>query len=99
MVAPSNLQEIPTAQRFNVKVSGRGDVPMMFAHGFGCDQSMWRFVAPAFADDYRLISFDYLGHGDADTRSYSSARYQSLSAYAEDVLAICRDQRVEHGVF
>ena len=87
------------SSRFNVHVSGKGSIPMMFAHGFGCDQNMWRFVAPAFADDYRLILFDYLGHGGSDASAYEPARYSSLDGYADDVLRICDALGVEHGVF
>ena len=72
---------------------------MVFAHGFGCDQNMWRLVAPAFEQDYRVILFDYLGHGGSDVSAYDPARYSTLDGYAGDVLAICRELNVEHGVF
>ncbi|HEV7574057.1 MAG TPA: alpha/beta hydrolase [Thermoanaerobaculia bacterium] len=74
--------------RNNVKVSGRGTQPMMFAHGFGCDQAMWRFVTPAFEPDYRVILFDYVGSGNADVAAYDPQRYASLDGYAQDVLDI-----------
>jgi sigma-B regulation protein RsbQ len=86
-------------QRHNVKISGTGSVPMLFAHGFGCDQNMWRHVAPAFEHAYRVILFDYLGHGRSDRSAYDPARYESLDGYAEDVLAICNDLDIHHGVF
>jgi sigma-B regulation protein RsbQ len=76
--------------RNNVKASGSGTQPMMFAHGFGCDQTMWRFVAPAFEADYRVILFDYVGSGKADASAYDPERYSSLQGYAQDVLDICR---------
>ncbi|HEV7428020.1 MAG TPA: alpha/beta hydrolase [Thermoanaerobaculia bacterium] len=75
--------------RNNVKVSGSGPQPMMFAHGFGCDQTMWRFVAPAFEADYRVILFDYVGSGKADVTAYDPERYATLNGYAQDVLDIC----------
>lgn len=62
---------------------------MIFAHGFGCDQNMWRFVAPAFEADYRTILFDYVGSGKSDLRAYSAERYGDLNGYAQDVLDIC----------
>ena len=86
-------------QRHNVHVSGQGTVPMMFAHGFGCDQNMWRHVAPAFERDYKVILFDYLGHGQSDRTAYDASRYDALDGYAEDVLAICRELDLKHGVF
>ena len=74
--------------RNNVRVLGRGTQPMLFAHGFGCDQNMWRFVAPAFADDYRVVLFDYVGSGKSDLGAYDPERYGSLEGYAADVLDV-----------
>lgn len=75
--------------RNNVRVSGSGTQPMLFAHGFGCDQNMWRYIAPAFESDYKVILFDYVGSGKSDLESYDPERYSSLEGYAEDVLDIC----------
>jgi sigma-B regulation protein RsbQ len=86
-------------KRHNVNVTGKGTVPMLFAHGFGCDQNMWRHVAPAFEDAYKVILFDYLGHGQSDRSAYDRTRYETLDGYVDDVLAICRDLDVRHGVF
>ena len=74
--------------RNSVRVFGSGKQPMLFAHGFGCDQNMWRFVTPAFADDYRIIVFDYVGSGKSDQSAYDAARYSSLAGYAQDVLDV-----------
>jgi sigma-B regulation protein RsbQ len=76
--------------RNHVKVFGAGTQPMMFAHGFGCDQNMWRLVTPAFEDDYRIVLFDYVGSGRSDLSAYDPERYGHLDGYAEDVLEICR---------
>jgi sigma-B regulation protein RsbQ len=77
--------------RNNVAVSGVPDGrPMVFAHGFGCDQHMWRFVAPAFADRFRVITFDHVGAGGSELSAYDADRYSSLSAYASDIVEICR---------
>jgi sigma-B regulation protein RsbQ len=75
-------------QRNNVRVSGSGTQPMLFAHGFGCDQNMWRFVAPAFADDYKIVLFDYVGSGKSDLAAYDPERYSRLDGYAQDVLDV-----------
>ncbi|MEP0547066.1 MAG: alpha/beta hydrolase [Rhodothermales bacterium] len=75
--------------RNHVTVSGRGAQPILFAHGFGCDQTMWRFVAPAFEDDYRVVLFDYVGAGRSDLKAYDAHRYSHLEGYARDVLDIC----------
>jgi sigma-B regulation protein RsbQ len=68
---------------------------MLFAHGFGCDQNMWRDVWPAFADRYRIVLFDHVGAGSSDLRAYDPERYARLDAYADDVLAICRELELD----
>ena len=84
----------------NVKLAGREDgQPMVFAHGFGCDQNMWRFVAPAFEDGYRTVLFDHVGAGGSDLSAYSPARYGALQGYADDVLQICRELELEDVIF
>ena len=75
-------------RRNNVQVRGRGTQPMLFAHGFGCDQNMWRYVAPAFEDRYKLVLFDYVGSGRSDISSYDPKRYGDLRGYAQDVLDV-----------
>ncbi|MET0404880.1 MAG: alpha/beta hydrolase [Cystobacter sp.] len=77
--------------RNNVKRLGQGRQPMLFAHGFGCDQNMWRFVTPAFANDYQLVLFDYVGSGRSDLRAYNAERYANLNGYAQDILDICAE--------
>jgi sigma-B regulation protein RsbQ len=74
--------------RNNVRFSGRGTQVMLFAHGFGCDQSMWRYVAPAFEADYKVVLFDYVGCGKSDWSAWNEERYGSLRGYARDVLDI-----------
>jgi sigma-B regulation protein RsbQ len=74
--------------RNNVTVLGRGTQPMVFAHGFGCDQQMWRFVTPAFEDDYRVVLFDYVGHGGSDRTAYDPDRYATLDGFAQDLLDV-----------
>lgn len=85
--------------RNNVKVFGSGTQPMMLAHGFGCDQNMWRFITPAFENDYRIILFDYVGAGRSDVLSYNPERYSSLQGYAQDVLEICEALKLQEVVF
>ena len=76
--------------RNNVTVSGNPDGrPMLLAHGFGCDQNMWRFVVPGFEDRYRTVLFDYVGAGGSDLSAYDPERYSTLQGYAEDVLEVC----------
>lgn len=75
--------------RNNVQVFGAGQQPIMFAHGFGCDQRIWRLLTPAFADQYRLVLFDYVGAGESDHEAFDRERYRDLHGYAQDVLDIC----------
>ncbi|HSU94244.1 MAG TPA: alpha/beta hydrolase [Gemmatimonadaceae bacterium] len=85
--------------RNNVKVFGRGTQPMLFAHGFGCDQNMWRFVTPAFADDYRIVLFDYVGSGKSELAAYDVERYATLNGYASDVLDVCHALELQDVIF
>jgi sigma-B regulation protein RsbQ len=84
-----NTRDSNILRRNNVKVTGRGTQPMLFAHGFGCDQHMWRFVSPAFEENHRVILFDYVGSGRSDLRAYNAERYSDLNGYAQDILDIC----------
>jgi sigma-B regulation protein RsbQ len=78
-------------ERHHVTAAGPDDgQPMVFAHGFGCDQTMWRHVAPAFADRYRVITFDHVGAG-GPAPEYDAQKYSSLQGYAADVLEIVRE--------
>lgn len=85
--------------RLNCSVTGAGTTPMMFAHGFGCDQNMWRFVAPAFEPDHKVILFDYVGAGGSDLSAYDPVKYASLEGYADDVVALARSLDITDGVF
>jgi len=71
----------------------------MFAHGFGCDQSMWEQVARNFEANHRVVLFDYVGHGRSDIRAYSEQQYASLSAFADDVVAIGRALNLRDAIF
>ncbi|MBT9392716.1 alpha/beta hydrolase [Hymenobacter sp. NST-14] len=75
-------------KRQNVTVSGSGEQLIVFSHGFGCDQRMWRLVAPAFEADYRVVLLDLVGAGGSDLSAYDPARYATLHAHAEDLLAV-----------
>ena len=72
---------------------------MLFAHGFGCDQNMWRFVAPAFADRFRIVLFDHVGAGRSDLSAYDRNKYSALDGYASDVLEICRALDLRRTIF
>ena len=75
-------------KRNNVKVFGNGTQPMLFAHGFGCDQNMWRFITKDFEDDYRIVLFDYVGSGKSDLAAYNPSRYSTLAGYSQDLLDV-----------
>ena len=86
-------------KRNNVTVYGNGDKAILFAHGFGCDQHMWRFVAPAFTDAYKVVLFDHVGAGNSDSSAYNYYKYQSLQGYADDVLEICEALKLTGSIF
>jgi sigma-B regulation protein RsbQ len=86
--------------RHNIHVRGKPDgQPMLFAHGYGCDQNMWRHVAPRFESDFRVVLFDHVGAGGSDLAAYDAERYSTLRGYAEDVLDICRELDLHDVVF
>jgi len=72
---------------------------MIFAHGYGCDQAMWRFITPAFQDTHRLVLFDHVGAGQSDLSAYNRSKYSTLRGYAEDVLEICRELDLKDAIF
>jgi sigma-B regulation protein RsbQ len=78
-------------QRNNVQVFGAGDRTMIFAHGFGCDQNMWRFMAPRFAERFRVVTFDLVGSGQSDLGAYDNVKYAGLQGYADDLLEIAEE--------
>ena len=86
-------------KRNDMKISGRGTRPLIFAHGFGCDQNMWRFVAPAFEDDYKVVVFDYVGSGKSNHAAYDMARYSTLTGYSKDVTEICTALELSDAIF
>ena len=75
-------------ERNNVRILGDGPETLVFAHGFGCDQNMWRLVAPAFADRFRVVLFDLVGSGGSDLSSYDRHKYDSLDGYADDLVEV-----------
>ena len=85
--------------RNNVHQAGTGRQAMMFAHGFGCDQNMWRFVAPAFEQDFQTVLFDHVGAGQSDLTAYEQRKYSSLAGYADDVVEIGRELGLKDAVF
>jgi sigma-B regulation protein RsbQ len=87
-------------ERNRVRVSGvPGGRPILFAHGFGCDQGMWRFVAPDFEVDHRVVLFDHVGSGESDLAAYDPEKYGTLRGYATDVVEICRELDLRDGIF
>jgi sigma-B regulation protein RsbQ len=85
--------------RNNIHIFGAGNRPMMFAHGFGCDQNMWRFVAPALEDDFKVVLFDHVGAGRSDLSAYESEKYASLAGYADDLIEIGQELQLQDAVF
>lgn len=82
------MEQTDLIRRNNVRLAGSGPATMVFAHGFGCDQNMWRLIAPAFQDRYQTILFDHVGSGASDLSAYDSVKYDRLEGYADDILEI-----------
>ena len=85
--------------RNNVVIRGDGTSPMMFAHGFGCDQNMWRFITPAFEETHQIILFDHVGAGKSDLSAYNPEKYKELDGYAQDIIEIANELQLENIIF
>ena len=86
-------------QRHRVRVTGQGGRTLVFAHGFGCDQTMWRYVAPAFEADHRVVVYDHAGCGGADPVPPGDTRHATLDGYAQDLLDILHELDLHDVVF
>ena len=86
-------------RRNNVSVFGNGEKTILFAHGFGCDQTVWKNITPAFAANYEIVLFDFVGAGKSDISAYDKSRYCRLEGYAEDVLEICKELNLKDVIF
>jgi sigma-B regulation protein RsbQ len=84
--------------RNHVKVHGTGSDVLLYAHGFGCNQTMWNSVMSAFATTHKQVLFDYVGSGQSDLAAFNATRYSSLDGYASDVLDVCDALGLEEGV-
>ncbi|MAM29981.1 MAG: alpha/beta hydrolase [Flavobacteriaceae bacterium] len=84
---------------FNINVLGSGEQPMLFAHGYGCDQNMFRFLYPYFEKEYKAVLFDYIGAGNSDISAYSHEKYSSLDSYADDIVTICEHLKLKNVIF
>ncbi|QDP42263.1 alpha/beta hydrolase [Radiobacillus deserti] len=78
---------------------GKGKQPIIFASGFGCDQTVWNHVSDSFEEDYQIILFDYVGLGKSDLSAFNSTKYSHLSGYVQDVLDICSTLEVKNAIF
>ncbi|MFT4937711.1 MAG: sigma-B regulation protein RsbQ [Paraglaciecola sp.] len=81
--------------RNNINIVGKGEQTLLLAHGFGCDQAMWRFLVPFLSDKYRLVLFDYVGSGQSEKSAYDAQKYSSLEGYAQDIVDICETLELE----
>ncbi len=87
------------SKRNNIKVRGQAGPDMVFAHGFGCDQHMWRFVAPAFEATHRVVLFDHIGCGGSDHKAYDAQRHASIQGYADDLIDVMQATGARDAVF
>ena len=85
--------------RNNVKVIGTGSKTLMMAHGFGCDQNMWRFITPVLEKKFKIVLFDYVGSGSSDLAQYDKERYSGLEGYAKDIIEIGEALQLSDAIF
>lgn len=86
-------------QRNNAIVKGNGSRVIIFSHGFGCDQNMWRYVAPVFENEYKIVLFDHVGAGNSDLTAFSPQKYAQLEGYAEDIIELCAKLELKDIIF
>lgn len=86
-------------RRNNVVIKGKGSQVIMFAHGFGCDQNMWRYVAPAFEDNYKIVLFDHVGAGGSDFSEFNPQKYDKLEGYADDIIELATTLKLQDVIF
>lgn len=75
--------------RNNINVRGAGEQVLLMAHGFGCNQQMWRFLIPYLESHFKIVLFDYVGSGSSNLAAYSKQKYADLEGYAQDIVEIC----------
>ncbi len=80
-----------TLKRNAVNVLGNGTKTLVLAHGFGCDQTMWRFLTPQLLDQFKIVLFDYVGCGRSDPKAFRLQRYKILDGYAQDIIDVCEE--------
>lgn len=93
------LDRSTALRRNNVVTDGSGDRAMVFAHGFGCDQNMWRLVEPSFRPQFTTVRFDHVGAGKSDLFAYNSEKYANLSGYADDLVEIGNELGLRDAIF
>ncbi len=86
-------------KRNNVTIKGNGSQVIMFAHGFGCDQNMWRYVSPAFEKDHQVVLFDHVGAGGSELAAYSVDKYKDLEGYSYDIIEMADELQLSDIIF
>lgn len=86
-------------QKFHIKVLGDSSQTLMFTHGYGCDQNMWRFIYPHYQTKYKIVLFDLLGSGNSNLAEYDFEKYNSLNGYADDIIEIIETMQLKNVTF
>jgi len=81
-------------KRNAVTVSGSGDKPLIFLHGYGADRTMWRHIAPRFEASHRVVTYDLTGSGRSDRGAYDKLKYGTLNGHADDLIEICDELKL-----
>lgn len=96
---PTKYKSADIMLRNNIKLTGKGEKTIILAHGFGCNQNMWRFMLPFLEKTYQVLLFDYVGSGNSDFSAYEASRYQQLEGYALDIIEICDNLSLKNTIF
>ncbi|MER2121960.1 MAG: alpha/beta hydrolase [Solibacillus sp.] len=90
---------VNVVKRNNISIKGKGEQVLLFAHGFGCDQTLWQSLISYFEESYKIILFDYVGAGNSDITAYDSVKYNSLDGYVQDVIDIIEAYDLKNIIF
>src|ERR1700734_2966657 len=84
MQCGGSMKCVDLQARNNVRIAGADNGPtIMLAHGFGCDQNLWRLVEARLASSFRLVLFDHVGSGASAPAAWDPKRYEALQGYAD----------------
>jgi sigma-B regulation protein RsbQ len=98
-LAPQTAKMSSLLLRNKVTTIGSGKKTILFAHGFGCDQTSWQFITETFIDDYKIVLLDFIVEDSSDLEQYDNVKYSNIQGYVDDMLGICKELNITKSIF